>query len=147
MVAKIGLECILPVSNFTRQRLKSFKVLALVSLFVKVFHVIAPLKRLEFLVKFVSGLRRMMFSFLLRPECLCKNKSSWWCNLLNTWRQTPLVALCTLFPDYPIQFVLRRLRCWCPMAAHKQSVQPLHGVSPGCLGASCCTITTLSDCT
>ena len=76
MVAKIGLECILPVSNFTRQRLKSFKVLALVSLFVKVFHAIAPLKRLEFLVKFVSGLRRMMFSFLLRPEFLCKNKSS-----------------------------------------------------------------------
>ena len=61
--------------NFTRQRLNSFKVLALVSLFVKVFHAIAPLKRMEFLIKFVSGLGRMMFSFLLWPEFLCKNKS------------------------------------------------------------------------
>ena len=60
--------------NFTRQRLNSFKVLALVSLFVKVFHAIAPLKRMEFLIKFVSGLGRMMFS-VLRPEFLCKNKS------------------------------------------------------------------------
>ena len=56
VVAKIGLKCILSVSNFTRQRLNSFKVLALVSLFVKVFHAIAPLKRMEFLIKFVSGL-------------------------------------------------------------------------------------------
>ena len=38
VVAKIGSKCILSVSNFTRQRLNSFKVLALVSLFVKVFH-------------------------------------------------------------------------------------------------------------
>ena len=59
-----------------RQRLNSFKVLAPVSLFVKVFHAIAPLKRMEFLIKFVSGLGRMMFSFLLQPEFLCKNKSS-----------------------------------------------------------------------
>ena len=48
----------LSVLNFTRQRLNSFKVLALVSLFVKVFHAIAPLKRMEFLIKFVSGLGR-----------------------------------------------------------------------------------------
>ena len=34
---------ILSVSNFARQRLNSFKVLALVSLFVKLFHAIAPL--------------------------------------------------------------------------------------------------------
>ena len=36
VVAKIGSKCILSVSNFTRQRLNSFNVLALVSLFVKV---------------------------------------------------------------------------------------------------------------
>ena len=76
VVAKIGSKCILSISNFKRQRLNSFKVLAPVSLFVKVFHAIAPLKRMEFLIKFVSGLGRMMFSFLLRPEFLCKNKSS-----------------------------------------------------------------------
>ena len=62
--------------KFKRQRLNSFKVFTPVSLFVKVFHVIAPLKRMEFLIKFVSGLGRMMFSFLLRPKFLCKNKSS-----------------------------------------------------------------------
>ena len=73
VVAKIDSKFIL--SNFTRQRLNSFKVLVLVSLFVKVFHAIAPLKRMEFLRKFVSGLGRMMFSFLLPPEFLCKNKS------------------------------------------------------------------------
>ena len=71
--AKIGSKCILSVSNFTRQRLNSFK--ALVSLFVKVFYAIAPLKRIEFLTKFVSRLGRMMFSFLLRPEFICKSKS------------------------------------------------------------------------
>ena len=76
VVAKIGLKCILSISNFKRQRLNSFKVLAPVSLFVKVFHAIVPLKCMEFLIKFVSGLGRMMFSFLLRPEFLCKNKSS-----------------------------------------------------------------------
>ena len=58
VVAKIGSKCILSVSNFTRQRLNSFKVLALVSLFVRVFHAIAPLKRMGFLIKFVSGLGR-----------------------------------------------------------------------------------------
>ena len=62
----------LSVSNFTRQRLNSFKVLVLVSLFVQVLHAIAPLKCMEFLIKFVSGLGRMMFSFLLRREFLCK---------------------------------------------------------------------------
>ena len=72
----VGSKFILSVSNFARQRLNSFKVLALVSLFVKVFHAIAPLKRMDFLIKFVSGLGRMpMFSFVLRPEFLCKNKS------------------------------------------------------------------------
>ena len=39
------------------------------------FHAIAPLKRVEFLIKFVSGLGRMMFSFLPGPEFLCINKS------------------------------------------------------------------------
>ena len=72
VVAKIGSKCILSISNFKRQRLNSFKVLTPVSLFVKVFHAIVPLKRMEFLIKFVSGLGRMMFSFLLRPEFLCK---------------------------------------------------------------------------
>ena len=75
VVAEIGSTFILSVSNFARQRLNSFVILALVSLFVKVFHAIAPLKRMEFLIKFVSGLGRMMFSILLRPEFLCKNKS------------------------------------------------------------------------
>ena len=72
---KRGTKFILSVSHFTRQRLNSFKILALVSLFIKLFHVIAPLTRMEFLIKFVSGLGRMMFSFLLRPEFLCRNKS------------------------------------------------------------------------
>ena len=76
VVAKIGSKYILSISNFKRQRLNSFKVLAPVSLFVKVFHAIVPLKRMEFLIKFVSGLGRMMFSFLLWSEFLCKNKSS-----------------------------------------------------------------------
>ena len=68
VVARIGSKFILSVLNFARQRLNPFKVLALVSLFVKVFLAIAPLKRMEFLIKFVSGLGRMMFSFLLQPE-------------------------------------------------------------------------------
>ena len=59
VVAKIGSKFIISVSNLTRQHLNSFKVLALVSLFVKVFHVIAPLKHMEFPIKFVSGLGRM----------------------------------------------------------------------------------------
>ena len=43
VVAKIASKFILSVSNFARQRFNSFKVLALVSLFVKLFHAIAPL--------------------------------------------------------------------------------------------------------
>ena len=61
--------------KFYKTAFNSFKVLALVSLFIKVFHAIAPLTCEEFLIKFVSGLRRTMFSFLQRPEFLCKNKS------------------------------------------------------------------------
>ena len=37
VVAKIGSKFILSVSNFARQRLNTFKVLSLVSLFVKLF--------------------------------------------------------------------------------------------------------------
>ena len=55
----MGSKFILSLSNFARQRLNSFKVLALVSLFVKLFHATAPLKRTEFLTKFVSGLERL----------------------------------------------------------------------------------------
>ena len=39
------------------------------------FHAIAPLKRMEFLIKFVSGLGRMMFSFLLRKSAFLHNES------------------------------------------------------------------------
>ena len=59
---------ILSVSNFAKQHLNSLKVLALVFLFVKMFHASAPLKRMEYLIKFVSGLGRMMFSLFLRLE-------------------------------------------------------------------------------
>ena len=59
---------ILSVSNFAKQHLNSLKVLALVFLFVKMFHASAPLKRMEYLIKFVSCLGRMMFSLFLRPE-------------------------------------------------------------------------------
>ena len=47
VVARIGSKFILSVLNFARQRLNPFKVLALVSLFVKVFLAIAPLKLLK----------------------------------------------------------------------------------------------------
>ena len=42
-MAKIGSKFMLSASNFRRQRLKSFKVLAVASLFVKLFHAIALL--------------------------------------------------------------------------------------------------------
>ena len=58
---------ILSVSNFAKQHLNSLKVLALVFLFVKMIHASAPLKRMEYLIKFVSGLGRMI-SLFLRPE-------------------------------------------------------------------------------
>ena len=61
--------------KFYETAFKFFQGFGPVSLFVKVFHAITPLKRMEFLIKFVSGLERMMFSFLLQPEFLCKNKS------------------------------------------------------------------------
>ena len=86
VMAKIGSKFMLSVSNFRKQRLKSSKVLAVVSMFVKLFrHAIAPLYLMEFLIKFVSGLGRIMSpgknnvisglgrimsSFLLRPDFL-----------------------------------------------------------------------------
>ena len=68
VLPKISSKFIWSVSNFARQHLNFLKVLALVSLFVKMFHATAPLKRMEYLIKFVSGLGRMMFSLLLWPE-------------------------------------------------------------------------------
>ena len=84
-MTKIGSKFILSLSNFRKQRLKSFKVLAVVSMFVRLFQAIAPLYLMEFLIKFVSGLGRIMSpgknnvisglgrimsSFLLRPDFL-----------------------------------------------------------------------------
>ena len=63
--------------KFYKTAFKFFQGFGPCSLFVKVFQAIAPLNKkcIEFLIKFVSGLGRMVFSFLLRPEFLCKNKS------------------------------------------------------------------------
>ena len=88
-MAKIGSKFILSVSNFLKQRFKSFKVLAVVSMFVKLFQAIAPLYLMEFLIKFVSGLGRIMSSFLLRPDFLCMKRS------LNSVMVRPFIHLKT----------------------------------------------------
>ena len=59
------------------KRLNSFTLFAADSLLDKLFQAIAPLYCMEFLVKFVSGLGRMMspFRLLSRLVFLCTNKS------------------------------------------------------------------------
>ena len=101
VIAKIGLKFILSVSNFRRQHLKSFNVVAVVSLFVKLFHAIAPLKLMEFLLKFVSGLGRIMSSFLLQPDFLCINRS------LNSVMVKPFIHLKTNSVSHTLYFVSR----------------------------------------
>ena len=88
-----------------------------------------------------------MSSLLLRPDFLCIKRS------LNSVTVKPFIHLKTNSVSRTLYIVSRlshpvrviHLRRLCPMAIRKQFSQPLHGVSPGCLNASCCTIPTLSN--
>ena len=91
MTATIESEFISLVSNLVKKRLNSFKFLAADSLLERLFLAIAPLYCIEFLVKFVSSLGRMILPFLLlsRLEFLCTNIS------LNSEKLKPLLHLKT----------------------------------------------------
>ena len=77
--------------NLVKKRLNSFKFLAADSMLERLFLAIAPLYCIEFLVKFVSSLGRMILPFLLlsRLEFLCTNIS------LNSEKLKPLLHLKT----------------------------------------------------
>lgn len=77
MTATIESEFISLMSNLVKKRLNSFKFLAADSLLERLFLAIAPLYCIEFLVKFVSSLGRMILPFLVlsRLEFLCTNIS------------------------------------------------------------------------